>query len=82
MAHLNAILQELVPAIPHLPNAPASAALRGAPTVWRSSPYTGAVAGKETGRRDEGDGEVWEKSPEMRHSVVFSCPEEAELAPS
>jgi hypothetical protein len=40
------------------------------------------VAGKETGRREEENGQVWEKSLEIRHSVVFSCPEEAELAPS
>ena len=39
------------------------------------------AAGKQTGRRKEGDGEVYEKSFELRHSPVFPYPEEAELAP-
>jgi hypothetical protein len=38
------------------------------------------AAGKQTGRRKEGDGEVCEKSLEIRHFPVFSYPEDAELA--
>ena len=40
------------------------------------------MARKKTRRREEGDGEVWEESLEMRHFRVSPCPEEAELAPS
>jgi hypothetical protein len=41
----------------------------------------GTAAGKRTGRRKEGDGEVSEKSREMRHFRVFPYPEDAQLAP-
>jgi hypothetical protein len=40
------------------------------------------AAGRQTGRGKEGDGEVYEKSLEIRHFPVFPYPEEAELAPS
>ena len=41
----------------------------------------GRQGGKQTGRRKEGDGEVFEKSLGMRHFRVFRSREEAELAP-
>ena len=37
---------------------------------WRR----GRAAGKQTGRRDEGDSEVWEKSFEMRPLSGFPVP--------
>ena len=37
------------------------------------------AAGRQTGRRKEGDGEVWEKTHEIRHFPTFPYPEETDL---